>query len=100
MEYELRIQDPAKPPRGPLFEEIAALVNSGEIEWLRMFFGSLTGSGLEDLLGVPEIRDVLLNSKVDMLVGLDAVTDRRGLEGLLQLARCDREGRAFLTTTP
>ena len=86
MQYELRVQDPADPPRSPLFDELVALVNDGEVAWLRMFFGFLTGSGMDTLLGVPEVRDVLLHSEVEVLVGLDAVTDRLGLKRLLELA--------------
>lgn len=86
MRYELRIQDPADPPRSSLFDAVVALVNDGEVVWLRMFFGFLTGSGLNALLGVPEIREVLLHSDVEVLVGLDAVTDRPGLERLRELA--------------
>ena len=51
-----------------------------------MFFGFLTRSGVDALMGVAEVRDVLLQSKVEVLVGLDAVTDRSGLERLLELA--------------
>ena len=87
MQYELRVQDPADPPRSSLFDEFVALVNNGEVVWLRMFFGFLTGSGMDALLGVPEVRDVLLHSEVEVLVGLDAVTDRLGLERLRELAR-------------
>ena len=87
MEYELRVQDPAEPPRSPLFDELVALVNNGDVVSLRMFFGFLTGSGVDALLRVPEVRDVLLRSEVEVLVGLDAVTDRLGLERLLELAR-------------
>ena len=87
MRYELRIQDPADPPRSSLFDAVVALVNNGEVVWLRMFFGFLTGSGLNALLAVPKIREVLLHSDVEVLVGLDAVTDRPGLERLRELAR-------------
>ena len=87
MHYEIRIQDPTSPPRSPLFDELVALAGGGKIDWIRMFFGFLTGSGLDALLGVPEVRHVLLHSEVEVLVGLDAVTDRPGLERLRELAR-------------
>ena len=86
MQYELRIQDPADPPRSPLFDELVAITRDGNVSWLRMFFGFLTRSGVDALMGVAEVRDVLLNSEVEVLVGLDAVTDRPGLERLLELA--------------
>lgn len=87
MEYELRIQDPTNPPRSPLLDELVDLAGNGQVVWLRMFFGFLTGSGVDTLLGYPKVRKVLHHSKVDMLVGLDAVTDRPGLERLLELAK-------------
>ena len=86
VKYEIRIQDPTSPPRSPLFDELVALAGNGEIDWIRMFFGFLTGSGLDALLGVPEVRHVLLHGEVEVLVGLDAVTDRPGLERLRELA--------------
>ena len=87
MRYEIRIQDPTNPPSSLLFDAVVALAADGEVVWLRMFFGFLTGSGVDALLGVPVVRHVLLHSKVEVLVGLDAVTDRRGLKRLLKLAR-------------
>lgn len=69
-----------------MFDEVVALAEGGEVVWLRMFFGFLTGSGVDALLGVPVVEDILLRSEVEVLVGLDAVTDRLGLERLLELA--------------
>ena len=86
MQYELRIQDPTDPPRSVLFDELFALAEGGEVVGLRMFFGFLTGSGMDALLGVPAVKKILLHREVEVLVGLDAVTDRLGLERLLELA--------------
>jgi len=86
VQYRLKIQDPTEPPHSPLLNELVALAEDGEVAWLRMFFGFLTGSGVDALLRVSAVRDVLLNSKVEILVGLDAVTNRAGLERLLDLA--------------
>ena len=86
MRYELRIQDPDDPPNNLLLDEVIALADAGEIVWLRMFFGFLTGSGMGALLRVPAVREVLLHSEVEVLVGIDSVTDRLGLERLLELA--------------
>ena len=96
MEYELRIQDPTNPPRSALFDQLVAIADSGEVVWLRMFFGFLTGSGVDALLGVPAVRDVLLHSEVEVLVGLDAVTDRPGLERLLELAEENPQFKALV----
>ncbi len=96
MEYELRIQDPTNPPRSTLFDQVVALADGGEVVWLRMFFGFLTGSGVDMLLGVAAVRDVLLHSDVEVLVGLDAVTDRPGLERLIGLARQNPKFKALV----
>ncbi|MCQ3807800.1 MAG: phospholipase D family protein [Acidimicrobiia bacterium] len=87
MQYELRIQDPTNPPRNPLLAEVVEIANEGDVTWLRMFFGFLTGSGVDTLLKNTAVEKVLLHREVEVLVGLDAVTDRLGLERLLELAR-------------
>jgi hypothetical protein len=90
MRYELRVQDPTNPPRSPLFDVLVAIVEDGEVRYLRLFFGFLTGSGMDALLGVPSVAAVLRQAEVDVLVGLDAVTDRAGLEHLLALEAQNR----------
>lgn len=87
MKLKIRIQDPTNPPRNPLLDELITLVSDGKVQSLRMFFGFLTGSGVSALQGTPEVEDVLLHSNVEVLVGLNAVTDCSGLEQLLELAR-------------
>lgn len=86
MEYELRVQDPTDPPRSPLFDELVAIVRKGQVVRIRAFFGFLTGSGLDALLSHRDVESVLLSCEVAVLVGLDAVTDRPGLERLLEVA--------------
>ena len=96
MEYELRVQDPTNPPRSTLFDQLVALADGGEVVWLRMFFGFLTGSGVDMLLGVPAVREILLHGEVEVLVGLDAVTDRPGLQRLLDLAEKNPQFKALV----
>lgn len=96
MRYELRVQDPTNPPRSPLFDVLVAIADDGTVRYLRLFFGFLTGSGMDALLGVPSVAAVLRQSEVDVLVGLDAVTDRSGLERLLALAEENRAFRALV----
>ncbi|MCY3949810.1 MAG: phospholipase D family protein [Acidimicrobiaceae bacterium] len=86
MQYELRIQDPADPPRSLLLDEVAAIAEAGDVVWLRAFFGFLTRSGLDALLAVQSVREILLQHEVELLVGIDSVTDRPGLERLMELA--------------
>lgn len=82
MKYELRIQDPTEPPRSPLFDVIVGLVQEGPVVAGRLFFGFLTGSGMDALLAVPAVATTLRSAELDILVGLDAVTDRAGLQRL------------------
>ena len=86
MQYELKVQDPTV-PHSLLFDEVVAIAKKGKVVRLRAFFGFLTGAGLNALLKDPDVASVLLGSEVEILVGLDAVTDRPGLQGLLTLAR-------------
>ena len=87
MQYKLKVQDPTDPPRSSLFDEVVAIAKRGQVVRLRAFFGFLTGAGLDALMGHPDVASALLSSEVEVLVGLDAVTDRPGLERLLKLAR-------------
>ena len=85
MRYEIRVQDPTAPPRSVLFDVIVGIANVGVVEYARLFFGFLTGSGVDALLAVPEVGEMLRRADIDVLVGVDAVTDRPGLERLLAL---------------
>jgi hypothetical protein len=85
MRYEIRVQDPTAPPRSALFDVIVEIAQAGDVVYLRLFFGFLTGSGMAALLAVPEVGAMLRTAEVDVLVGVDAVTDRPGLEALLGL---------------
>lgn len=85
MRYEIRVQDPTVPPRSALFDVIVEIARAGDVRYVRLFFGFLTGSGMGALLAVPEVAEMLRTAEVDVLVGVDAVTDRPGLERLLEL---------------
>ena len=86
MKYELKVQDP-RAKHSLLFDEVVEIAKQGKVVRLRAFFGFLTGAGLKALLNDPDVASVLLGSEVEMLIGLDAITDRPGLEELLRLAR-------------
>lgn len=85
MKYEIRVQDPTEPRRSPLFDVIVEMARAGQLVSGRLFFGFLTGSGMDALLAVPEVAHAFETAKLDVLVGLDAVTDRAGLERLREL---------------
>lgn len=87
MRFEIRVQDPTVPPRSALFDIVVEIARAGDVRYLRLFFGFLTGSGMGALLAVPEVAQMLRTAEVDVLVGVDAVTDRPGLERLLELQR-------------
>ena len=101
MRFEIRVQDPTAPPRSTLFDVIVEIARAGEVSYLRLFFGFSTGSGINALLAVPEVADVLRTAEVDVLVGVDAVTDRPGLERLLalQVDNPSLRARAIKNTT-
>ena len=86
MDFELRIQDPMIPAENQLASVIASLCADSTVIRLRMFFGFLTGSGLQLLLRDSQVHHVLYNTEVDLIVGVDAVTDRPGLELLQAIA--------------
>lgn len=92
MRFEIRVQDPTAPPRSALFDVIVEIARGGEVVYARLFFGFLTGSGMDALMAVPEVAEMLRRAEVDVLVGVDAVTDRPGLERLLEL---DAENAGF-----
>jgi hypothetical protein len=94
VEYEIRIQDPTDPPRSPLLDVIVELSSAGTVIYSRWFFGFLTGSGMDALLAVNSVREMLRRCRVDVLVGLDAVTDRLGLQRLRDLAAANPDFRA------
>lgn len=85
MKFEIRVQDPTAPPRSALFDVLVQIASDGQVEYARLFFGFLTGSGVDALLSVPAVADMLRGAAVDVLVGVDAVTDRPGLERLITL---------------
>lgn len=101
MRYEIRVQDPTAPPRSALFDVVVEIARAGEVRYLRLFFGFLTGSGMGALLAVPEVAELLRTSEVDVLVGVDAVTDRPGLEHLMKLQQenGNLRARAIKNTT-
>lgn len=94
MKYELRIQDPTVPPRSALFDVIVEIAQAGDATYVRLFFGFITGSGMEALLAVPKVAEMLRTAEVDVLVGVDAVTDRPGLECLIKLEEENEDFRA------
>lgn len=85
MKYELKVQDPTDPPRSAMFDVIVELVAEGKVSGGRWFFGFLTGSGMDALLAVPTVAAALHTGAIEVVVGLDAVTNRAGLHRLMEI---------------
>lgn len=83
MDYELHIQDPTSEKTVYLFEAI--LDASREASSWQGVFAFASRTGVESLIGDPQIQKFLRKSKMSLLVGLDAVTTRQTLECLREL---------------
>ena len=87
MKFTLHLQDPMAPADQQLASVIGTICADGLIERLRLIFGFLTRRGLRVLLRDDAIQTAFATATVDILVGVDAVTDRAGLELLQELAK-------------
>lgn len=83
MDCEFHLQDPTSPKTVYLFEAIIeAARGAASCEGL---FAFASRAGVDSLIGDQEIQDYLGRSTMALLVGIDAVTDRRTLERLQEL---------------
>lgn len=86
MEYTLCIQDPRDPDTEYLYEAIVAQVSSGTLEAWRGIFAFATGRAVKNLfVEDPAVERFARSSRVELIVGLDAVTDVSALEELSRL---------------
>ena len=84
MEIEFCIQDPSHPETTYLYEAIIGAAN-GAATW-RSVFAFASQDGLNWLFEDPIIDQFVVNGgEVDLVVGLDAITNRRALERLQEL---------------
>lgn len=74
-----------------MLDVIVEAARAGKIKRGRLFFGFLTGSGMDALMAVPEVEETFVAATLHVLVGLDAVTDRAGLYRLRDLAERNPE---------
>jgi len=84
MNYEFRFQDPTSASTVYLFEAILAEVQSS-IKW-RGVFAFASQGGVETLFEDPVVVDFLKSGELDLLLGVDAITNRPTLERLKGLA--------------
>ena len=83
MTYELRIQDASSPYTKYLDEEILALLLDPDVTEIEAIFAFASVAGVVGVVGDPAFADYIQRGAFSLLVGLDAVTDRRALEFLL-----------------
>ncbi len=83
MTYELRFQDASSPYTKYLDEEIMALLLDPDVAEIDAIFAFASVAGVVGVVGDPAFGDYIRRGVFRLLVGLDAVTDRRTLEFLL-----------------
>src|SRR5208337_1069037 len=101
MDYEFCFQDPTSAETVYLFEAIIAAAKTA-IEWRGVFaYASL--NGVQNLMEDPAVQDFFeRDGRLQLIVGIDAVTNRATLEYLAQVER-DRANasiRVFWNDTP
>jgi hypothetical protein len=82
MTYELRFQDPAALTTRYLYEEIVAQLQDPAVTQIEAIFAFASFHGVVGLTEDPAFQAYVHRGTFRLLVGLDAVTDRRALEHL------------------
>lgn len=85
MKCEFHLQDPTSPHTVYLFEAIVAALSGATI--CEGMFAFASRAGVDSLVEDPVTRDYLRESTMSLLIGIDAVTDRRALERLQEFER-------------
>jgi hypothetical protein len=84
MDFEFRIQDPTDPETHYLYEAIIDAA-SGAATWHGMYAFATRG-GVDQLIEDPVVHDFMhKGGAIDLIVGIDAVTNRQTLERLQEL---------------
>lgn len=86
MAYEFRFQDASSPSTSYLDEELIAQILDPDVVEVEGIFAFASVAGAVSILGDPAFPSFVSRATFKLLVGLDAVTDRRTLEFLI-LAR-------------
>lgn len=101
MEYTLRIQDPSNPASRYLYEAIVEHVLKNDLKRWRGIFAFATGQAVRNLLIDDDVVGAYVRTgRVEILVGIDAVTDAYALEQLAELNELypDFEAKVFFNT--
>ena len=85
MQYTLHVQDPTASAATYLFEEIVAAARKAK--YARAMFAFASRDGVEALLGDPDLVSLLERGRLDIVVGVDAVTTRPALERRREFAQ-------------
>ena len=85
MDYEFHIQDPTSADTIYLFE--AMIEASEEATSWQGIFAFASGLGVDSLIGDHQTQHFLQQSTISLIVGIDAVTNRKALERLRDLER-------------
>ncbi|MDA2925668.1 phospholipase D family protein [Acidobacteria bacterium AH-259-G07] len=83
MQVDFHIQDPTEPSTLYLFEAIVQALS--EAEEVRAIFAFASRDGIETLFSDPEFTGLLERGNCELLVGIDAITNRDALERLQEL---------------
>ncbi len=95
MDCEFHLQDPTSPDTVYLFEAI--LQASQGAQSCTGIFAFASRAGVDSLISDPETQKFLGESTMSLLVGIDAVTNRRTLERLQEL-ELEHERLSVLST--
>lgn len=85
MDFRFLFQDPSAEEGSYLLEAIAEAAEG--VQAARGIFAFATANGVDLLFGEPTVLGALERARMQVVVGIDAVTDRRALERLQSLSR-------------
>jgi hypothetical protein len=86
MNFQFKIQDPSNPNTTYLLEEIIHIIQSGNLLRWRGIYSWTTAKTLSKIfIEDPDINDFLKKGKVDLVIGLDAITTDYALQKLMEL---------------
>lgn len=86
MIFQFKIQDPSNPATTYLLEEIIGLIRRDDLIKWRGIYSWTTGKTLTKIfLEDPDVNGYLMNGKVELVIGLDAITTDYALQKLSEL---------------
>lgn len=92
----LKLQCPGPPPQNLLLDELENIFRAKPVVECLAFFGFATGAGLEALLAIEQVRALFEQGIVQIMVGLDAVTDEHALKVLMDMCQANNKVQAHV----